>query len=119
MLTKITSFLLGFLFLTIHTAAMAQSANPFIGSWDIDLQASDFGSATPPAKMSRTYFDHGDGTYTYMVITTNQDGSLTGTTAHYSYSGAKYPIAAFNQDQQALISYRRESDTTGVHGERR
>lgn len=90
----------------------AQGDNPFIGTWDINLLDSNFGSATPPANMSRTYFDHGDGTYTYMVITTGTNGALSGSTAQYSYSGERYSIASFNQDQHALISYRRINDTT-------
>ena len=93
--------------------ALAQSStNPFIGTWDIDLRASDFGSLTPPANMSRTYFDHQDGSFTYMVITTGEDGALTGTTAHYTYSGEEYPIASFNGDQRARISYRQINDNT-------
>ena len=91
---------------------LAQSANPFIGTWDIDLRASNFGSGTAPANMSRTYFDHGDNSYTFMVITTAEDGSLTGSTSHYTYSGDKYAMATFNQDARATISYNRINDTT-------
>lgn len=97
---------------TLSLDAVSQSTNPFVGSWDIDLRASNFGSTIPPTNMSRTYFDHEDGTYTYMVITTNQDGTLAGSTAHYSYSGDQYPIASFTGDQRALISYRRTNDNT-------
>lgn len=96
----------------IGSTTFAQGANPFIGTWDIDLRQSDFGTATPPINMSRTYFDHGDQTYTYMVITTAQDGSLSGTTSRYSYSGEQYPIASFNQEQRATISYRKVGETT-------
>lgn len=92
--------------------ALAQSQNPFIGTWDINLRESNFGSATAPGNMSRTYFDHGDETYTYMVITTALDGSLSGSTANYSYSGEQYDIASFNQDQRASISYRKIHDTS-------
>lgn len=95
---KLPSPLIALLLVIFSTAALSQSANPFIDTWDIDLEESDFGSAMPPANMSRTYFDHGDDTYTYMVITTAEDGSLGGTTTHYSYSGDRYPIASFDQD---------------------
>jgi len=78
----------------------------------MDIRRSNFGSATAPANLSRTYFDHGDETYTYMVITTAQDGSVSGTTAHYSYSGERYSIASFNQDQSAEISYQKIAPTT-------
>lgn len=47
-----------------------------------------------------------------MGITTAPDGSLSGNTARYSYSGEQYPIASFNQDQQASISYRKIGETT-------
>jgi hypothetical protein len=89
-----------------------ESANPFIGTWDIDFEASHFGSAVPPRNLSRTYSDHGDGTYTYIVVTTAQDGTLTATSAHYDYSGEEFPIASFEQLSEARISYRKESETT-------
>lgn len=110
---KNISALLIFSLLTLFgSAALAQGANPFLGTWDIDTRQSSFGSANAPANISRTYFDHGDETYTYMVITTAQDGSLSGTTARYSYSGDQYPIAGFNQNQRATISYRKIGETT-------
>lgn len=92
--------------------SLAQGANPFLGTWDIDLRQSNFGSATAPANMSRTYFDHGNGTYTYMVITTAQDASLSGTTSRYTYSGEQYPMATFNQEQRPTISYRKVGESS-------
>jgi len=112
MLRKTSALLIASLLTLLSAGTLAQGANPFLGTWDIDIRQSNFGSATVPANMSRTYFDHGDETYTYMVITTAQDGSLSGTTARYSYSGERYPIASFNQDQQATISYRKIAPTT-------
>ena len=112
MLKKISALLIAFLFTLASATTLAQSANPFLGTWDIDIRQSNFGSATAPANLSRTYFDHGDETYTYMVITTAQDGSLSGSTARYSYSGEQYSIASFNQDQSAKISYRMIAPTT-------
>ncbi len=109
---KITAALLASVLSLVSANVLAQGENPFIGTWDINLVDSDFGSVTPPANISRTYFDHGDGTYTYMVITTGTNGSLSGTTALYSYSGERYSIASFNQNQRAHISYKRINDTT-------
>jgi hypothetical protein len=111
-LRKLPALLILSLLTLASAATLAQGANPFLGTWDIDIRQSDFGSSTAPANMSRTYFDHHDETYTYMVITTAQDGSLSGTTARYSYSGEQYPIAGFNQDQRATISYRKIGETT-------
>lgn len=109
---KLHSLLTAILLCMISISALAQGANPFIGTWDIDLRSSDFGSAAVPANISRTYYDHHDNTYTYMVITTAQDGSVSGTTSRYSYSGERYPIASFNQDQAAMISYTKIGDTS-------
>ena len=94
------------------TSAYAQSDNPFIGTWDINLTESDFGSATPPQSMSRTYADLGDGNYMYLVVTINEDGSLSGTSASYSYSGEQYPIASLDQLEAPRISYKRINDAT-------
>jgi len=112
MLRKISELLIACLFTLTSATTLAQSANPFVGTWDMDIRQSNFGSATAPANLSRTYFDHGDGTYTYMVITTAQDGSLSGTTSRYSYSGEQYSIVSFNQDQSARISYQKIAPTT-------
>lgn len=112
MIKTLSALLICSLLTLASSGSLAQGANPFLGTWDIDLRQSNFGSATAPAAMSRTYFDHGDGTYTYMVITTAQDGSLSGTASRYSYSGEQYPMATFNQDQKPTISYRKIGETT-------
>ncbi|NKB32855.1 MAG: hypothetical protein GKR91_07130 [Pseudomonadales bacterium] len=112
MATKLATimFTLG---LTIFSAtAAAQIENPFIGTWDIDLAESNFGSAAPPVNMSRTYADLGDGSFMYLVVTINDDGSLSGNSASYSYSGEQYPIASLDQLAAAQISYRRINDRT-------
>jgi hypothetical protein len=112
MLKKISALLIASLFTLVSATTLAQGANPFLGTWDIDIRQSNFGSAIVPVNLSRTYFDHGDGTYTYMVITTAQDGSLSSSTSRYSYSGEQYSIASSNQNQSASISYRKIAPTT-------
>lgn len=99
-------------FISTATFAQSQSENPFIGTWDIDFEESDFGNAPVPQNMSRTYADLGDGNYMYLVVTINEDGTLSGTSASYSYSGEKYPIASLDQLQAARISYSKINETT-------
>lgn len=112
MVRKSILAIVGTLCLCFSAATSAQGENPFIGTWDIDMSRSNFGSATPPASMSRTYYDHGDGSYSYIVVTINQDGVVNASSAHYDYSGNTHPIANFNQDVQATISYRKTHDTS-------
>lgn len=113
MVPRIRSTLAAIALLLTPLISLAQdSTNPFIGTWDIDLEASQFGSVTPPGNMSRTYSDHGDDTYTYIVVTTAQDGTISATSAHYSYCGEQYPIASFEQLSEARISYNKISETT-------
>jgi hypothetical protein len=112
MIRKSILAIVGTLCLCFSAATSAQSENPFIGTWDIDMARSNFGSATPPASMSRTYYDHGDGSYSYIVVTINQEGVVNASSAHYDYSGKTHPIANFNQDVQATISYRKIHDTS-------
>ena len=93
--------------------ALAQTENPFIGTWDIDFGESDFGSATPPQNMTRSYTDLGAGSYAYQVATVNLDGTLSLTSAIYSYDGSEYPIVSFDElPSAARISYRKINDTT-------
>ncbi len=93
-------------------ALLAQGENPFVGTWDIDKAASDFGGAPVPANMSRTYADLGNGSYMYLVATVNPDGSLSGSSATYNYSGSRYPIASLDPVNQARISYRKLNERT-------
>jgi len=109
---KLSTSALALLVALFSLAASAQGENPFIGTWDIDMDRSNFGSAPAPATMARTYYDHNDGTYSYIVVTTDQNGVINASSAHYSYSGESHPIANFNQDIQATISYHRINDTT-------
>ncbi len=96
----------------ITTVNAAESENPFIGTWDLNITESDFGSVAVPADMSRVYADLGDGNYMYLVVTINEDGSFGGTSATYSYSGDQYPIASIAQLETPRISYRKINDTT-------
>lgn len=112
-LLKITTQLLSFASLSMLSInALAQGENPFIGTWDIDLQRSNFGSAPAPASMARTYYDHGDGSYSYIVVTTDSNGVVNASSAHYTYEGETHPIANFNQQVRATISYNRINSTT-------
>ncbi|MFM1895045.1 MAG: hypothetical protein RLZZ385_119 [Pseudomonadota bacterium] len=91
----------------------AQSEDPFIGTWDIDLEESDFGSAMPPKNMSRSYTDLGNGSFAYQVATVAEDGTLGLTAAIYTFSGEEYPIVSFDElPAPARISYRRINDQT-------
>lgn len=100
-------------FLLGNSAVLAQSDEPFIGSWNIDLDASDFGGAIPPKNMTRSYTALGNGSYAYQVATVNQDDTLNLTSAIYSYSGEQYPIVSFDElPAPAMISYRKINSTT-------
>ena len=112
MLKKLQSLLAALTLSALSMGALAQSANPFIGTWDIDFVQSNFGSAAVPQNMSRTYADLGDGNYMYLVVSINEDGSLGGTSASYSYSGDQYPIASLDELPAARISYRKINDST-------
>ena len=110
---KLAKNLLSIITLCLFSASiLAQGENPFVGTWDINISASDFGGAAEPENMSRTYADLGDGSYIYMVATVNADSTLDGSSATYRYDGGQYPIASLAPGAQAQISYRRINDRT-------
>ena len=110
---KIVTLLIALSVLLGSIATLAQSEDPFIGSWDIDLTRSDFGSAISPKNMSRSYTDLGNGSYAYQVVRLNPDDTLSLTSAIYSFDGAQYPIVSLDElPEPALISYRKINDTT-------
>lgn len=93
-------------------SVVGQSENPFVGTWDIDISASDFGGAEPPQNMSRTYADLGEGSFMYLVATVSPDGVIGGSSATYRYDQRRYPIASITAGSQATISYRKINDRT-------
>tara|TARA_R110002073_G_scaffold108979_1_gene244735 strand:+ start:1214 stop:1693 length:480 start_codon:yes stop_codon:yes gene_type:complete len=112
-MSKIVQSLFAALTLTLFSlGAVAQSENPFLGTWDIDIDESDFGSAPIPRSIARSYADLGNGRFMYLVVTTNQDGEVDATSSSYSYSGEQYPIASLATIPTARISYKRINETT-------
>lgn len=100
--------LITFFVLLSSSITLAQSEDPFIGSWDIILAESDFGSSVPPLNMSRSYTDIGNGSYAYQVVRVNPDQTLSLTSAIYSFDGKEYPIVSLDEfEEPALISYRK------------
>ncbi len=100
------------LVLLISISSSAQDANPFVGTWDLDKAASNFGSAPVPSNMIRTYQDLGDGSFMYLLVTINADESIGGSSATYRYDRKEYPIASLNQNNSTTISYRRDNEKT-------
>lgn len=113
---KIATILVALSVVLGSSIALAQDENPFLGSWDIDFDKSDFGNTTVPKNLSRAYADMGGGTYMYQVVTINQDDTINITSAHYSYSGEQYAINSFdNLPNATLISYNKINETTVIY----
>ena len=90
----------------VSFAASAQSANPFLGTWDLDAANSDYGDAPVPNAVTRTYIETSDGGFMYLVVTINPDGSIGGSSASYKYDGANNSIATIGGNgAQTTISY--------------
>ena len=105
-------------FLTIAGVAIftcvsfAQDLNPFIGTWDIDLAASSFGSATAPKNMSRVYEDAGNGSYMFLVVSIAEDGSIGGGSATYKFDNKENPLASLSLTAPTTISYIQNNEKT-------
>jgi len=107
-----TLFLLTLIASLISITSFGQGVNPFVGTWDIDKSASDFGGSPVPQNMSRTYADLNNGAFMYLVATVDADGELGGSSATYGYDGRRYPIASITGGNQATITYRKINDRT-------
>ncbi len=94
----------------VYSSTLDAQDEPFLGTWDLDIAASNFGGEPPPSAMSRSYGDLGNGSYMYLVVSNNVDGSLGGSSATYKFDGAQYPVASLNQTAQASISYRMSNE---------
>jgi len=96
----------------VSSTAFGQNENPFVGTWDIDLLASDFGGAQAPENMSRTYAELGNDSFMYLVATVSPDGEIGGSSATYRYDQNRYLIASITANNQATIAYRKINDRT-------
>ncbi|MBL4580911.1 MAG: hypothetical protein JKY29_03755 [Gammaproteobacteria bacterium] len=85
--------------------AVAQSENPFIGTWDLDAANSNFGEAQMPSAMTRTYIETGGGGFMYLLVTISPEGAIGGSSASYRYDGASNSIATIGGGAQTTISY--------------
>lgn len=112
MIQKLQMFIVVLALSIFSVSLQAQSVNPFLGIWDIDISESDFGSAAVPQSIARSYADLGNGNYLYLVVTTNQNGEVGATSASYSYNGDPYPIASLTALPTARISYRQINEAT-------
>ncbi len=113
MIKKIVTRLITLFVLFGSSIGLAQGEDPFVGSWDINLSESKFGSTPPPKNMSRAYTDLGNGSYAYQVVRVNQDESLSLTSAIYAYDDKQHPIVSLDElTEPAMISYRKMSATT-------
>ncbi|MCG8413941.1 MAG: hypothetical protein MI746_06960 [Pseudomonadales bacterium] len=77
--------------------------NPFIGTWELDLEDSEFYDGTPPQKQTRIYENRGDGLYAFTMQSTNADGSEFSSSATYRYDGEPHPVTITNGNQSQVV----------------
>jgi hypothetical protein len=102
----------GLVALVLASLLLASQGNPAIGTWKLNLGASDYGSAPPPKSGTMTVETQGDG-----VVVNYEFAEPEGGTIKYSYQGnsdgKNYPISGSGDSswRQTMVS---GADTIGL-----
>jgi hypothetical protein len=113
MIRIITKLLIVTCLSALSFGSLAQYEDPFIGTWDLDKAASNFGNALPPNNLSRTYQYIGDNTYMYIVVTISDEGTIGGSSATYKFDEKEYVIGSLTpQAGRTTISYKKLNEKT-------
>ena len=73
-------------------AVAADSPDPAVGTWTLNLAKSKFTAGTAPQSQTRTYTQSADGT-SLNVTGVAADGSATSQKATFKYDGKDYPFS--------------------------
>jgi hypothetical protein len=73
------------------SSALAQAADPFVGTWKLVPEKSKYESGAPPTGFTRTYEDRGGGVLFMTVETVNAQGTVRRSWVAYKRDGKPYP----------------------------
>ena len=91
-----------------QTSEVSQAADPFIGTWELNLEKSEFEpSSSAPRITTRTVEDRGDGLFLVTRHGINAQGNRSFAQYAYKRDGKDYPIAELGAQTAYSISIRR------------
>ena len=99
------------LVLVLAGTALAQSSNPHIGNWKLNIAKSKYNAGTPPKSTTIKQESSGAG-----VKVTVDSVSAVGTVTHYTfatnYDGKDSPITGNNSNGDTAVVTRPDANTT-------
>src|SRR5271170_7331308 len=81
------------------------AADPFIGTWMLDVAKSSYSPGPAPAAVTVTTRDIGNGKFNTTIDVTEQDGKVMHFEITYANDGADYPIAGPVPGETASSKY--------------
>jgi len=93
-------------------AVAADSPDPVVGTWTLNLAKSKFPAGAAPQSQTRTYTQSADGT-SLSVTGVAADGSATSQKSTFKYDGKDYPFSG-SPDWDALSLKRVNSSTVNA-----
>src|SRR5215469_9908197 len=87
------------------TTAPALAADPFVGTWVLNLAKSSYSPGPAPATETVTIRDIGNGKFEAIIDVKDRDGKASHLEIVYANDGADYPIIGPVQGQSATSKY--------------
>lgn len=87
----------------VLAGGVSAQTNPFIGTWELDVEDSEFYDGAPPQKQTRTYENRGDGLFAFTMQSTNADGTEISSSASYRYDGEPHAVSNGNGNQSEIV----------------
>jgi hypothetical protein len=85
----------------------AQSGNPWVGSWRLNVQKSTYSPGPPPKSQTRTYEDRGEAGMLITLQGVNAQGNPTLQQMAFKVDGKEYPLAQLNATALSTVAQRR------------
>ena len=89
----------------VAIAEPALAADPFVGTWVLDVAKSSFSPGPAPAAVTLTTRDIGNGKFNTTLDATEQNGKVEHFEITYANDGADYPVAGPVPDQTVSCKY--------------
>jgi len=106
------------LLLILGVAIVASAADPFLGTWKINLAASTYSPRAAPASQTRVYTEEPDGAIKVTIRTVDAKGHSTIIEVAANYDGKDYPVTGDSHvdamSLKKINEYKAESNL--MHG---
>jgi len=103
------------LMVVASSVSLSQTADPFIGTWKLNVEQSTFDPGPAPRDLTCTYEDRGDGVILFTANGTDAQGNRTFIQWAFKRDGKDYPSLMLGAKAPGSISVKRVDAYTDEH----